>query len=84
MLQAVRQAAIEAGCRRVWLVTTNDNLNALRCYQKRGCVLVAVHQNAVEEARKLKPTIPQTGYEGIPIRDEIELELTFPSAHGAR
>ena len=55
--------------------TTNDNLNALRFYQKRGFVLVAVHRNAMEQARKLKPEIPLIGNDGIPLRDEIELEM---------
>ncbi len=78
LLWAVRQAAIETQCGRLWLITTNDNLSALRFYQKRGFVLVAVHRNAVAEARKLKPEIPATGSDGIPIRDEIELEMILP------
>jgi hypothetical protein len=61
----------------VWLVTTNDNLDALRFYQRRGLRLVAVHAGAVDEARRLKPEIARVGEYGIPIRDEIELELVF-------
>ena len=75
LLEAVKDAARAAGCRRLWLVTTNDNLEALRFYQKRGFVLVAVHRNAAEAARRLKPEISRLGAHGIPIRDEIELEL---------
>ena len=75
LLQAVVQEAREAGCRRLWLITTNDNLRMLRFTQKRGFALVAVHPNALEESRKLKPEIPQVGLDGIPIRDELELEL---------
>jgi len=75
LIEAVREAARAAGCRRLWLVTTNDNLEALRFYQKRGFVLVAVHRNAAEAARRLKPEISRLGAHGIPIRDEIELEL---------
>jgi len=56
-------------------MTTNDNTAALRFYQKWGFLLVAVHRNAVEQARKLKPEIPLTGIDGIPLRDEIELEV---------
>ena len=63
------------GCRRVWLVTSNDNLPALRFYQRRGYELVAVHRRSLEEARRLKPEIPSTGLYGIPLRDEIELEI---------
>ena len=74
LIEAVKAAAIESGCKRLWLVTTNDNMNALRFYQKRGFVLVKINRNAIEFARKLKP-IPLIGAEGIPIRDEIELEM---------
>jgi len=77
LVTAARQAAQAAGCRRLWLVTTNDNLNALRFYQKRGLRLVAVHPGAVERARRLKPEIPLIGADGIPLRDEIELEIAL-------
>jgi ribosomal protein S18 acetylase RimI-like enzyme len=75
LVQAVREAAVEAGCRRLWLITTNDNLTALRFWQKRGFSLVRVYRNAVTDSRRLKPEIPLTGEHGIPIRDEIELEI---------
>jgi DNA-3-methyladenine glycosylase I len=75
--KAVRRVAQEAGCRRLWLVTTNDNLEALRFYQKRGFVLVAVHRNVLERSRRLKPEIPRVGLHGIPLRDEIELEMAL-------
>ena len=75
LVEAVVRAARDASCDRVWLVTTNDNLPMLRFAQKRGFVLVSVQPDAVEEARKLKPEIPLQGIEGIPIRDELELEL---------
>lgn len=75
LIAAVATHAKSAGCRRLWLVTTNDNLNALRFYQKRGFQLVAVHRHAVKQARERKPTIPLIGAHGIPIRDELELEL---------
>jgi ribosomal protein S18 acetylase RimI-like enzyme len=75
LIEAVRQAAGRKKCRRLWLVTTNDNLPALRFYQKRGFVIAAVHVNAIEKDRRLKPEISLTGMDGIPIRDEIELEM---------
>ena len=75
LLEAVNAVARQADCRRVWVVTTNDNLNALRFYQKRGFELVAFHRNALERSRQLKPVIPLVGYDGIPMRDEIELEM---------
>jgi ribosomal protein S18 acetylase RimI-like enzyme len=73
LLDAVLVAA--AGCRRVWLVTTNDNLGALRFYQRRGFRLVELRAGAVDAAREsLKPVIGRLGEHGIPIRDELELE----------
>ena len=75
MLDAVREIAGDAGCRRLWLITTNDNLPALGFYQKRGWRLVALHRDALDESRRLKPEIPLLGIDGIPLRDEIELEL---------
>ena len=73
-----------AGCRRLWLITTNDNLAALRFYQRRGFELVAVHRRAVAAARRLKPEIPLVGAHGIPIRDEIELEMALQAGCGAK
>ena len=75
LLKAVTQAAREAGCKRLWLITTNDNLDALRFYQKRGFTLVTVHRHAVDAARHLKPHIPLIGNDQIPLHDEIELEM---------
>jgi GNAT superfamily N-acetyltransferase len=77
LIEEVKAAAGAAGCRRLWLITTNDNLHALGFYQKRGFRLVAVHPGAVDAARKLKPEIPLIGNDGIPIRDEIELEIVL-------
>src|SRR3972149_5428449 len=75
LIDAVQGVARRAGCHRLWLITTNDNLHALRFYQKRGFVLAALHRDAIVESRKLKPSIPLIGFHGIPIRDEIELEM---------
>ncbi len=82
LLAAVTEAAARAGCCRLWLITTNDNLDALRFYQRRGMSLVAVHRDLREVARRLKPQIPLVGNFGIPIRDEIELEMLLaPEEH---
>ena len=77
LLEAVLAEARAQGCRRLWLLTTNDNLNALRFYQKRGLRLARLHPGAVDEARRLKPDIPRVGEYGIPLRDELELELVL-------
>lgn len=76
LLDAVRDAALEAGCTRLWLITTNDNVRALGLYQRWGMEIVAFHRRAVTEARRrLKPSIPERGAGGIPLAHELELEL---------
>lgn len=76
LMDAAVEAARAAGCTRLWLVTTNDNLRALRFYQRYGLKLTALRPGAVDEARRrLKPTIPPTGEDGLPIRDELELAI---------
>ena len=77
LLNAVVEEARKRNCERLFLITTNDNMHALRFYQKRGFELAAVHRGAVNESRKIKSSIPLIGFDGIPIRDEIELELSL-------
>lgn len=79
LINRVILTAQERGCGRIWLVTTNDNTHALRFYQKRGFDMAAFHRNAVDKARKIKPQIPLLGDDEIPIRHELELELTLPA-----
>jgi N-acetylglutamate synthase-like GNAT family acetyltransferase len=59
---------------RLWLITTNDNLDGIRFYQRRGWTMCAVHVDALEHSRKIKPVIPEIGLHGIPMRHEIEFE----------
>jgi len=76
LIAASRTVARAIGARRLWLITTNDNLDALRFYQRRGFRVDRVHARAVDRSRAaLKPGIPKVGCFGIPIRDELELEL---------
>ena len=78
LMDAVLQAAREEGYRVVWLTTTNDNLDAIRFYQRRGFRFVAVRSGAVERARELKPEIPEVGMYGIRMSDELDLALELP------
>jgi ribosomal protein S18 acetylase RimI-like enzyme len=75
LLEAVTEAARAAGCERVQLLTTNNNLRALAFYQKRGFRLVGLVPGAIDEERKRKPSIPEVDSAGLPIRDELHLEL---------
>lgn len=77
LIEAITKIAAAENCRRLWLITTNDNLDALRFYQRRGFHLVTIHRNALDRSRELKPSIPLVGEYHIPLRDEIELEIVL-------
>jgi GNAT superfamily N-acetyltransferase len=77
LMDKVISLARAAGCKKLKLITTNDNINALRFYQKRGFDMAALHRNAMEVSRSMKPSIPMIGTDGIPLRHEIEFELVL-------
>lgn len=77
LVNAVIKVAASSGCQCVRVNTTNDNMRALLFYQKRGFRIVGIRPDAIVRARQIKPEIPLVGYDGIPIRDEIELKLTL-------
>lgn len=74
MLDTIEKAR-KLKCRHIWLTTTNDSLRAVGFYQRLGFRLVGVNLGVVDEARKTKPQIPETGERGIPIHDELVMEL---------
>ena len=74
LLKEVIKMAKEKNVKRIWLITTNDNLNSFKFYQKNDFHLVRIYPGAIAESRKIKPQIPEIGEDGIPIRDEIEFE----------
>ncbi len=77
LVEAVRQAAIEGGCWRLRVTVTNDNTPALRYYQQAGFRFSAVHRGSLEHARLIKPSLPLTGVDSLPVRDELELEIVL-------
>ncbi len=75
LVDAVERLAADSGCGRLWVITTNDNTDALRFYQRRGFRLAALHRGAADDSRaRLKPEIPRIGDHGIDLRDELELD----------
>lgn len=70
------------GHRRLWLITTNDNVGAQRFYERLGFRLAAVHVGAVARSREVKPEIPLLAPDGTPIADELEYELLEVPAPG--
>lgn len=77
LLEEIEKVAINNKCKKMRLITTNDNMRALQFYQKRGYCLTKLYPNAMEEVRKVKPDVPILGDNDIPLRDEIELEKIF-------
>jgi len=75
LIEEVKKKASSSGCKKLWAVTTNDNKKAIRFYKKRGFDMAAVHPNAIEGSRLLKPEIPLIGSDGVRIMDEIMLEM---------
>ena len=73
LIEAAVGQARRCGCREIRLTTTNDNVDALRFYQRRGFRLAELRPGAVDQSRRRKPEIPRVGDYGIPLRDEIDL-----------
>jgi GNAT superfamily N-acetyltransferase len=74
LITEIESIAKNCDCHLICVTTTNDNLNALGFYQKHGYQLAALYPKQVVISRQLKPEIPEIGYHGIPIRDELRLE----------
>lgn len=74
LIEEVKKLAKDKNLESVWLVTSNDNIDAFRFYQKRGFRITKVYPDAIDEARKTKPEIPEIGDYGIPLKDALELE----------
>ena len=75
LVTAAIEQARERGNRRLILTTTNDNCTALIFWQRLGFRMTALRPGGALESRKLLPGSPEVGENGIPVRDEIDLEL---------
>jgi ribosomal protein S18 acetylase RimI-like enzyme len=74
LLQAAIDFGRQQGMAFLRAIVSNDNLVGMRFYQKRGFRIVAFHRGIIDAMRNVKPSIPTTGLDGIPMRDELELE----------
>jgi len=82
LMDAVRALAVATGVGRMWLTTTNDNIRAILFYQRWGMDMFALSRNGVAASRRVKPSIPSTSRDGIPIRHELEFEMRLGPSHG--
>ena len=75
LVRVLAEEARSQGCVVLRAVTTNDNRPAQAFYAALGFHVRDVRPGAVNESRKVKPSIPLTSVDGTPITDEIEYEL---------
>ena len=79
LLKEIEKIAVDNNCKKMRLITTNDNMRALQFYQKRGYCLTKLYPNAMEEVRKQKPSVPLIGENGIPlVSGIISTSTTLP------
>jgi len=74
LIKEVESIARENNCKKLSLITTNDNLHALGFYQRHGFHLTVLYPGQMDISRKTKPSIPTIGDNRIPLRDELQLE----------
>ena len=74
LMDAAEEGLRRRGVKTAYLVTTNDNPGALSFYLRRGYRLLRLHLDAMDRVRQVKPQVPLTGNDGVPLRDMWELE----------
>jgi GNAT superfamily N-acetyltransferase len=84
LIEGLAAKLAAAGVTELQVSMTNDNLDALRFYQRRGFHLAAVHVGAIDAARELKPSIPAIGQYGIAIRDRLDLVRAIAATPAAQ
>lgn len=77
LIKSMIKKAKEMKVNRLWLMTTNDNIEAQEFYKKRGFFVKEIHKGAIQKSRDLGENIPLVSKNGTPICDEIELEYSF-------
>ena len=75
LIEKVKETAEKKKCRRLVVITTNDNIQAIRLYQRCGFDMSHLYHNALNFSRKLKPEIPLIGANGILLMHEIEFAM---------
>ncbi len=77
LLNAVKAAAKARGATRLRAMLTNDNMPGLAFYQKCGFRFSGLYVEAIDAYRSVVPSIIKTGYQDIPVRDALELEIAL-------
>lgn len=77
LIQKIKEVAINQKCTKLKLITTNDNIDAIYFYQRRGFDMVTFYYDSIKASRILKPSIPELGYHNIPLKHEIEFAMNL-------
>jgi len=72
LIEEVIKESKKNNCKILHLVTTNDNIKAIKFYQKKGFDIRKIYFNSIKKYRKIKQEIPEIGDYEIPIKHEIE------------
>ncbi len=75
LLDAVKAAAKARNAVKLRAMLTNDNMPGLVFYQKCGFRFSGLYVEAIDAYRSVIPTIIKTGYQDLPVRDALELEI---------
>ena len=75
LVEALADTARDAGCARHARASPRTTTSpALRLYQRHGFALAALRPDEIAVEQAAQAADPATGYAGIPIRDELELQ----------
>lgn len=72
LLETAWQVAAASGHRRLWLLTANDNLDAIHFYLRRGMRVAAVHEGAVELQLLTDPSADTLGGVAFPRIEDLD------------
>ncbi|KAF0229555.1 MAG: hypothetical protein FD175_1893 [Beijerinckiaceae bacterium] len=75
LLAALMPVLKDKGARTIRAMITNDNMPALTFYQKNGFRFATLYVGGVDAYRPTMPGMRTHGYQDIPIRDALELEM---------
>jgi GNAT superfamily N-acetyltransferase len=70
-LLAAAKAVAEGTSARLWLITTDENLNAIRFYEGRGMYVRTIHRDFVDRVQRFKAQVDEDRTED-GYRDAIE------------
>ncbi len=75
LFNAVADEARTLKLKKLRAITTNDNFEAMKFYQKRGMHFLSLFPGGMNAYRAFKPNLRSEGRHGIACRDMLELEM---------